>query len=126
LLFAVQVIALSIFIQGLGVTLIRTISLANAQRSSALLALPETHLVTTEPWLAPIAPEVYLAKEIYLIETEEDWQKWIAAARSHGARSFALVTTAERPPFPSIDVVIVESVILPDDFLHVTRYIVSP
>jgi hypothetical protein len=126
LLFAVQIILLSIFIQGLGVTLIRTISLANAQRTSALLAVPETRLVTTEPWLAPIAPEVYLTKEIYLVETEEDWQRWIAAARSHGATSFALVTAAETPPFHSADVTVLENAILPGDFLRVTRYAISP
>jgi len=122
LLFAAQVILLSIFIQGLGLTLIRTISLANDQRASALMALPESFLVTTEPWLALIAPDAYLSKQIFLIQTEEDWRTWIASARSHGATSFALVTTAETPPFHSPDVMVVESVILPDDFLRVTRF----
>ncbi len=91
LALALMLIGLSVFVQLLGVS--RTSAPAVGPESrGALLAVPEKQVLTNLWWLSAAAPRVYLAKEMFLINSEADLRAWMSAAYPLGVRGFAFVS----------------------------------
>jgi hypothetical protein len=124
LVLALQLAGLSLFIQGLGMTAIRSVSVLNHQRSAALMALPERQLLTTEAWLAAIAPQVYLTKEVFLVDGPQPAREWLRRAGMGGVRVFVLVSASEASVLgaESSGLSVLAHYRMEDDFLYVTRY----
>jgi hypothetical protein len=91
LTLAVMLIGLSVFIQALGVSRMRSPAVGPESRE-ALLALPEKQVLTNLWWLSAAAPRVYLAKELFFVNSEEDLRAWMSAAYPLEVRGFAFVS----------------------------------
>lgn len=91
LILIAALIALSVWMQALGVSLMRNPAV-NAEVREALLAVPEQHVVTNLWWLSAAAPDLYLTRPLFLIEDEMDLAAWLRAAEARGAQPFAFVS----------------------------------
>jgi hypothetical protein len=100
------------------------VSIINHQRSAVLIGLPEQQLVTSEAWLAAIAPQVYLSKEMFLIRGMQEADAWVRRAGMGGVQSFVLVSASEASVFGAAPagLSVVDRYQMEGDFLYVTRY----
>jgi hypothetical protein len=90
LTLALLLIGLSVFIQLLGLSRFRAPAV-RAEGRDALLALPEPQVLTNLWWLTAAAPRLYLAKEVFFVNSEADLRDWLSIAHAHGVREFAFV-----------------------------------
>ena len=91
-LAALALVGLSVFIQVLGIGLIRDSARLHEGRRAALLGLPEKIIVADVGWIASQAPEVYAAKELFLLNSRSDLPRWAAQAHAARVRQFAFVS----------------------------------
>jgi len=92
LLAALTLFGLSIFIQVLGIGLIRDSVRLREGSQAALLGLPEKIIVADMGWIASGAPELYAAKELFLLNSRSDLPRWAAQAHAARVRRFAFVS----------------------------------
>ena len=124
---ALALVALSLLIQALGVARLREGNVTSLALRQAILALPERQVVTNQIWLAPRLPEVYLSKEVFRLDTREEWAEWVRAAYAQGVRRFVFASSGLPDPAllaaaapPGTRIAIVEVRDIGGDF-YVTR-----
>ncbi len=88
---ALILIGLSIFIQLLGASKMRTPAVSLDSRGE-MLALPEQPVLTNLWWLSSATPRLYLAKEMFYVTSEADLRAWMETAYPLGVRRFAFVS----------------------------------
>lgn len=91
LALALMLIGLSVLIQLWGVSKTSAPAVGLESRE-ALLAVPERQVLTNLWWLSAAAPRLYLAKEMFFINSEADLRAWMSAAYPLGVRGFAFVS----------------------------------
>ena len=67
----VAAIVLSLYIQALGVINVFTLTTLSRADQSVVLRLPDREIVTNLPRLAPLMPEVYGSRELFMINSPE-------------------------------------------------------
>jgi hypothetical protein len=91
LALALMLIGLSVLIQLWGVSKTSAPAVGPESRE-ALLAVPEEQVLTNLWWLSAAAPRLYLAKEMFFINSEADLRAWMSAAYPLEVRGFAFVS----------------------------------
>lgn len=66
----------------------------DAGTRAALLALAEPAVVTNLWWLSAAAPDLYLTRPLFLVDSDEDLRAWLAAARDARITGFVFVSYA--------------------------------
>jgi len=132
LALALALVGLSLAIQGLGLIGLRAGFASSLELRWAILALPETQVVTNQVWLASRVPKVYLSKEVSRLDAREDWVAWVQAADARGVRRFAFVSSglpdeavlaAAAPPGTQIKVIETRRL---DEGFFATRLEITP
>jgi len=91
-LLALALVGLSVFIQALGIGLIRDSVKLRQGSQAALLGLPEKVIVTDVGWIALRVPEVYAAKTLFMLASPSDLPVWVALAQASQVRGLAFVS----------------------------------
>jgi hypothetical protein len=126
---ALVLIALSVLIQLLGVSRTAQPAVTVAARAE-LLGLDEQQIVTNLWWLTAAAPRLYLSREVFLINSDDELRAWLHTA--HSTSRFAFVGQVRLSPStlasiapPGIRVSVVETRHLSNQ-MFVTRVELSP
>ncbi len=74
-----------------GLSLMRTPAV-DAETRDALLQLPQPAVVTNLWWLSAVAPDLYLQRPLYLIDSDAALRDWMEAAQAAGLTGYAFVS----------------------------------
>jgi hypothetical protein len=113
-------VALSVFIQAVGLAEVRATVLERRESRDALLALPERAVVSGQFWFGPLTPDVYLDKMLFYVAASniEGLAAWAQAARANGVRAWAYISHA---PLQPAQVELMESAGAPVNIIEVIR-----